>query len=269
MTLCVPCCTYFPLLPLLIEPIPIKFGLVTATATQKVEQDIKDTVEKLGALVQGSFERLPIGEESFQWREEITSYVEIVERPESIDDIPNSKRFQKTKEYLAKGKGSGVAIVYVPTRRMAEKYAQALNSCGFKAKFFHSRIFDKTQVITAFKAGEIDVVVATNAFGMGIDRESIHTVIHVAPPRTPEAYLQEIGRLARKEGEKGSAYLFWHPDDFDWIFEQERSSKIHPKALNDCWHIILKRLNEGKIEDKKSKRGEAWVSALPGFLTKN
>jgi ATP-dependent DNA helicase RecQ len=233
----------------------IKFGLVTATATQKVEQDLKDTIEKLGALVQGSFERLPIGEESFQRRPEITSYVEIVERPESIDDIPNSKRFQKTKEYLAKGKGSGVAIVYVPTRRMAEKYAQALNNCGFKAKPFHSRIFDKTQVITAFKAGEIDVVVATNAFGMGIDRECIHTVIHVAPPRTPEAYLQEIGRLARKEGEKGSAYLFWHPDDFDWIFEQEVRSQISLKALRDCWDIIRPRLNKGRTQ-------EAWVSAL-------
>lgn len=233
----------------------IKFGLVTATATQKVEQDIKDTVEKLGALVQGSFERLPIGEESFQWRKEITSYVEIVERPEPIDDIPNSKRFQKTKEYLAKGKGSGVAIVYVPTRRMAEKYAQALNSCGFKAKFFHSRIFDKTQVITAFKAGKIDVVVATNAFGMGIDRESIHTVIHVAPPRTPEAYLQEIGRLARKKGENGSAYLFWHPDDFEWIFDQEVRSQISLNALRGCWDIIRPRLNKGRTQ-------EAWVSAL-------
>ncbi len=243
------------------------FGLLTATATIKVEQDIEQAVKQLGSLVNGSFQRLPIGEKSFQWREEITSHVEIIEKHESINEIPNSQRFKKTKEYLEKGKGLGVAIVYVPTRKMAEKYAHTLNNSNFIAKPFHAQIMDKQQVIADFKAGNLDVVVATNAFGMGIDRERIHTVIHVAPPATPEAYVQEIGRLARKEGEKGSAYLFWHPDDFNRIFEQEAQSQISFKALNDCWKIILSRLNEGKIDEEKiekknRERGEVWVSAL-------
>ncbi len=98
----------------------------------------------------------------------------------------------------------------------------------------------------------IEVVVATNAFGMGIDREGIHTVIHVAPPATPEAYVQEIGRLARNQGERGSAYLFWHQDDFNWILEQQGRSQNSFQALRSCWDLIRPRL----------KTQDAWISTL-------
>lgn len=230
----------------------IRWGFVTATATLKVVEDLENTVKKLEGLCPDSLERLPIGGKSFQWRDEITTHVEIVGRPKSLDDIPDSQRFRKTIDYLRQQQNLGVAIVYVPTRRMAEMYAEQLNQADFKTTYFHSRISNKQQVLEDFKAGNIEVVVATNAFGMGIDREGIHTVIHVAPPATPEAYLQEIGRLARKQGEQGSAYLFWHPDDFNWIFEQQGRSRISFHALKSCWDLIRPRL----------KTKEAWVSAL-------
>ncbi|WP_194199053.1 UvrD-helicase domain-containing protein [Nostoc sphaeroides] len=240
----------------------IRCGFFTATATLQVVEDLEIAVRKLDGLCSGSLERLPIGGKSFQWRDDITTHVEIVPRPKSLDDIPDSERLEKTKNYLKKQRkeyrekypnlGSGVAIVYVPTRRMAEKYAENLNQANFKTTYFHSRISNKQQVLEDFKTGKIEVVVATNAFGMGIDREGIHTVIHVAPPATPEAYLQEIGRLARKEWERGSAYLFWHPDDFNWIFEQQGRSRISFHALRSCWDLIRPRL----------KTREAWVSAL-------
>lgn len=240
----------------------IRWGFVTATATPKVVNDLKEAVIKLDELCSGSLERLPLDGKSFQWRDEIKTHIEIVERPKSLDDIPGSERLKKTKEYLKKQQkeyienypnlGLGVAIVYVPTRRMAEKYAEYLNQADFKTTYFHSRISNKQQVLKDFKDGKIEVVVATNAFGMGIDREGIHTVIHVAPPATPEAYLQEIGRLARNEGERGSAYLFWHQDDFNWIFEQQGRSQISFQALKSCWRLIRPRL----------KTQDAWISTL-------
>ncbi|MBR8835195.1 MAG: UvrD-helicase domain-containing protein [Stigonema ocellatum SAG 48.90 = DSM 106950] len=240
----------------------IRWGFVTATATLKVVEDLEEAVKKLDGLCSGSLKRLPLDGKSFQWREEIKPHIEIVERPKSLDDIPDSQRLKKTIDYLKKQQkeyiekypnlGLGVAIVYVPTRRMTQKYAEQLNQAGFKTTYFHSRISNKQQVIEDFKAGNIEVVVATNAFGMGIDREGIHTVIHVAPPATPEAYLQEIGRLARNEGEKGSAYLFWHQDDFNWIFEQQGRSRISCQSLRSCWNLIRPLL----------KTKEAWISTL-------
>ncbi|WP_375449174.1 UvrD-helicase domain-containing protein [uncultured Nostoc sp.] len=240
----------------------IRWGFVTATATLKVIDDLKEAVIKLDGLCSGSLEHLPLDGKSFQWRDEIKTHIESVERPKSLDDIPDSERLEKTKEYLKKQQkeykekypnlGLGVAIVYVPTRRMAEKYAEHLNQADFKTTYFHSRISNKQQVLEDFKAGKIEVVVATNAFGMGIDREGIHTVIHVAPPATPEAYVQEIGRLARNQGERGSAYLFWHQDDFNWIFEQQGRSQISFQALKSCWDLIRPRL----------KTQDAWISTL-------
>ncbi|GJD15297.1 hypothetical protein RIVM261_002530 [Rivularia sp. IAM M-261] len=238
----------------------IHWGFVTATATLKVVDDLEDAVENLEKLCLGSLERLPVSGKSFQWRHEITPHIEVVEKPESLDKIEGSQRLKMTIGYLRdqqekhkeRYNNLGVAIVYVSTRRMAEKYAELLNEVGFKAAYFHSRILNKQDVIKDFKAGDIQVVVATNAFGMGIDREEIHTVIHVAPPATPEAYLQEIGRLARKQGEQGSAYLFWHSDDFDWIFKQQGRSRISFHALRSCWDLIRPRL----------KTKEAWVSPL-------
>ncbi|WP_104899191.1 UvrD-helicase domain-containing protein [Nostoc sp. 'Peltigera membranacea cyanobiont' N6] len=240
----------------------IRWGFVTATATLKVIEDLEEAVKKLDGLCSGSLERLPLDGKSFQWRDEIKTHIEIVEIPKSLDDIPDSERLEKTKEYLKKQQkeyiekypnlGLGVAIVYVPTRRMAEKYAEHLNQADFKTTYFHSRISNKQQVLEDFKAGKIEVVVATNAFGMGIDREGIHTVIHVAPPATPEAYVQEIGRLARNQGERGSAYLFWHQDDFNWIFEQQGRSQISFQALKSCWDLIRPRL----------KTQDAWISTL-------
>jgi len=233
----------------------ICWGFVTATATCKTIEDLEHTVKKLDGLCPTSLERLPVGAKSFQWRNEIRTHVLEVERSESLDRLADSKRFRKTVEYLANKRNLGVAIVYVPTRRMAQRYAEELNKESFKVKHFHSRISDKNQVLEDFKQGNLEVVVATNAFGMGIDREGIHTVIHIAPPATPEAYLQEIGRLARKKGEQGTAYLFWHSDDFDWIFEQEMRDRISFHALQSCWNVIRPRLRKGTIQ-------EAWVSAL-------
>lgn len=243
----------------------IRWGFVTATATLKVIEDLENAVKQLGGLCDCSLKRLPVGEKSFQWRNEITTHIEIVERPDSVNDIPDSQRLKKTidylkkqqKEYIEKSSNLGVAIVYVPTRRMAQKYSEELNRADFKTTYFHSRISNKQQVIEDFKAGKIEVVVATNAFGMGIDREGMHTVIHVAPPATPEAYLQEIGRLARNKGEQGSAYLFWHPDDFNWIFQQQGRSQISFKALKECWDVI-----RPLVRNKKENKVEAWISCL-------
>ena len=98
------------------------------------------------------------------------------------------------------------AIIYAPTRKEAEKQAEALSSLGARA--YHAGMDNdaREHVSSAFLEGAIDVVVATVAFGMGIDKSNVRTVVHTALPSSVEGYYQEIGRAGR-DGEPSRAIL--------------------------------------------------------------
>lgn len=94
---------------------------------------------------------------------------------------------------------SGCAIVYAPTRRQAQEEASRLGQRGWNAAAYHAGMdgHHRERVQRSFASGELAVVVATNAFGMGIDRADVRAVIHLAPPGSIEAYYQEVGRAGR------------------------------------------------------------------------
>jgi ATP-dependent DNA helicase RecQ len=97
------------------------------------------------------------------------------------------------------GKGRGTAIVYSPTRRLSEEEADRIESGGWRAAAYHAGMSggDRERVQQEFQGGLLEVVVATNAFGMGIDRPDVRLVAHLAPPGSVEAYYQEVGRAGR------------------------------------------------------------------------
>jgi ATP-dependent DNA helicase RecQ len=97
------------------------------------------------------------------------------------------------------GQGRGAAIVYSPTRRVAEEEGARLASAGWRARVYHAGLLPATreEAQRAFSDGRAEVVVATNAFGMGIDRADVRAVIHLGPPGSIEAYYQEVGRAGR------------------------------------------------------------------------
>ena len=109
-----------------------------------------------------------------------------------------------------------MAIVYAPTRSVTEGVARALVAAGHRAAPYHAGLdrVRRAAILDAFLADRIDVVVATCAFGMGIDKPTVRLVVHWTLPPTPESYYQEAGRAGR-DGEFARCVLLWHPRDAD------------------------------------------------------
>jgi ATP-dependent DNA helicase RecQ len=111
------------------------------------------------------------------------------------------------------------AIVYVSTTREAERLAGRLESAGLDARAYHGKMDDQTRqdVQDMFLDGQIRIIVATKAFGMGVDKSDIRYVIHYQVPGDLESYFQEAGRAGR-DGQTSYCVLIYHPDDL-WIHE--------------------------------------------------
>ena len=164
---------------------------LTATATPEVVKDIQ--------------QRLAFKEENvFRMSFERKNLAYIVRRTES-----------KQEELLHILKHvEGSAIVYAHNRKRTKEYAQLLNEKGITATFYHAGLSNDTkdQRQKSWVKGETRVMVATNAFGMGIDKPDVRLVVHVDTPDSPEAYFQEAGRGGR-DGKKAYAVLLYSKSD--------------------------------------------------------
>ena len=112
---------------------------------------------------------------------------------------------------------AGASLVYTPTRRLTELVTRALLRTSVRAAPYHAGLSPgiRRRVLRAFLAGGIHVIVATSAFGMGIDKPDVRQVLHWGPPPTLEAYYQEAGRGGR-DGKAADCIVLWRREDFSW-----------------------------------------------------
>ena len=170
----------------------VGFHAYTATATERVRGDI---AEQLGlnepTMLVGSFDRPNL-------------IYRVIRRGKILDQLS-----QVVREHAGES-----GVIYCPTRAEVESTALSLATWGIRAKPYHAGLPDEMRHAhqEAFLSEEVDVIVATVAFGMGIDKSNVRFVIHTAMPKSLEAYQQESGRAGR-DGLPADCRLFWSMSD--------------------------------------------------------
>ena len=211
-----------------IDNVPV-IGL-TATATEKVQEDILKTLGISDAKTfKASFNRANL-------------FYEV--RPKTKDIEKDIIRFVKQRM----GKSG---IIYCLSRKKVEAIAQVLQVNGIKAVPYHAGLDAKTRVKhqDMFLMEDCDVVVATIAFGMGIDKPDVRYVIHHDIPKSLESYYQETGRAGRDDGE-GYCLAFYAYKDIEKL-EKFMASK--PVAEQEIGHALLQEV-VGYAETSMSRR---------------
>ena len=177
---------------------------LTATATPAVVQDIQEKLASSASLSNETSSASPASFKTFRMSFERTNLAYVVrkahDKREQLLHILNSMK--------------GTAIVYARSRKRTKEFADLLNEAGITATFYHAGLDSvvKDERQRDWQQDKVRVMVATNAFGMGIDKPDVRLVIHMDCPDSIEAYFQEAGRAGR-DGRKAYAVLLYNDAD--------------------------------------------------------
>lgn len=183
---------------------------LTATATPAVVKDIQERLDfRNGQVFRMSFERKNLTYVVRHTEDKVKEAIHILNR------VPGS------------------AIIYVRNRKGTKEMSELLNENGISSTFYHAGLsnIEKDVRQKDWQKDKIRVMVATNAFGMGIDKPDVRTVIHLQIPDSPEAYFQEAGRGGR-DGKSSFAVLLYHRSDRNKLLK--RISEAYPEKEFLC-----------------------------------
>jgi len=194
---------------------------LTATATPEVQQDIQEKLRfrKGSRVFQKSFLRDNLSYAVFETEDTYNRLLRVLQGV------------------------SGTAVVYANTRRETEAIARWLQQNRISAQFYHAGLDPKERAARqdAWIQNRIRVMVATNAFGMGIDKPDVRSVVHLAPTASLEAYYQEAGRGGR-DGARAYAVMFYRPSDIANLVRRVEQSYPDVETLSAVYHRLANYL---------------------------
>jgi len=201
----------------------IPVSCFTATAKQNVIQDIKDYFN----------EKLSLQLETYSSKASRTNLNYRVIPKESDEDKYNTLR------NLFDGKNCPT-IIYVSRTRRAYQIAERLSNDGYLAKPYHGKMDkkEKSENQDAFIRGDVDIMVATSAFGMGVDKKDVGMVIHYELSDSLENYVQEAGRAGRDENITADCYVLFNEEDLSKHFILLNQTKLNIKEIQQIWKAI-------------------------------
>ncbi len=203
------------------EGIPV--SCFTATAKRKVIEDIqlyfKDKLSLELELFASTASRTNLHYKVFEKEDEEQKY-------QAVRDLVEEKNTP--------------TIVYVSRTRKAYQLAERLTTDGFNAKPYHGKmdVKEKTANQNAFISGEVPIMVATSAFGMGVDKKDVGMVIHYEISDSLENYVQEAGRAGRDENINADCFVLFNEEDLSKHFILLNQTKLSIREIQQVWKAI-------------------------------
>ncbi|PWT95846.1 MAG: RecQ family ATP-dependent DNA helicase [Bacteroidetes bacterium] len=203
------------------DPIPV--SCFTATAKQNVIEDIRDYFR----------EKLSLELELYTSKASRTNLQYKV-----FEKANDEQKYQSVRELIEER--NCPTIIYVSRTRKADTLAARLNEDGFNARPFHGKmdVKDKTTNQNAFISGQVQIMVATSAFGMGVDKKDVGMVIHYEISDSLENYIQEAGRAGRDENIIADCFVLFNEEDLDKHFILLNQTKLSIKEIRQVWKAI-------------------------------
>lgn len=158
-------------------------------------------------------------------------------------------------------------IIYASRIKRVEEIHGLIEKAGFNATYFHGKLDKdvKKDYMNAFMYNEKDIIVATSAFGMGVDKDDVKSVIHYNISDSLENYVQEAGRAGRDEKIQASCYILFNEQDLNKHFSLLQQTKINQKEIQQIWQA-LKYLSKYR-ENKKISNSALEIAQKAGWDT--
>jgi len=169
---------------------------------------------------------------------------------------PSPKTSENNDENISY-RSTGGAIVFAATRTDTQKISNSLAASGWSCDYFHAGRTpeEKKQIQERFIRGDLQVIVATNAFGMGVDKPDVRVVIHAHVPGSLENYLQEAGRAGR-DRKPAFCFLLYDPDDLETQFEMTARSELNWRDISAMFTGLKKLTARAKDRTIVATSGE-------------